>query len=221
MVASGPRHAMGRPRGWPRSLGGRTALVLVLVLTLMQAASLTIHALDRIEAMRLAQMREVASRAISLYRTISFATPDVRAGVARELVVPDGVAVALENGPPTGMLPATAELDRLLQLGMQLVPIPQLDRPQTTVLLGGVETGQVVIGMAMPAGQWVNVTMNLPPVRWWLSSSLLIAFTAMTAAAVALTLWVVRRLTAPVKILAAAAERLGQDVNAPPLPEDG
>jgi signal transduction histidine kinase len=36
-----------------------------------------------------------------------------------------------------------------------------------------------------------------------------------------LTLWAVRRLTAPVRTLARAAEALGRDVNAPPLPEDG
>ena len=43
----------------------------------------------------------------------------------------------------------------------------------------------------------------------------------MTVVAAALTLWAVRRLTAPVRTLAAAAEALGRDVNAPPLPEDG
>jgi signal transduction histidine kinase len=39
--------------------------------------------------------------------------------------------------------------------------------------------------------------------------------------AAGLTLWAVRRLTAPVRTLAAAADALGRDVNAPPLPEDG
>ena len=43
----------------------------------------------------------------------------------------------------------------------------------------------------------------------------------MTVVAAGLTLWAVRRLTAPVRTLAAAAEALGRDVNAPPLPEDG
>jgi hypothetical protein len=36
-----------------------------------------------------------------------------------------------------------------------------------------------------------------------------------------MTLWAVRRLTGPVRILAEAAEALGRDVNAPPLPENG
>jgi signal transduction histidine kinase len=43
----------------------------------------------------------------------------------------------------------------------------------------------------------------------------------MSLAAAAMILWAVRRLTRPVGALAAAAERLGRDVNAPALPEDG
>jgi hypothetical protein len=43
----------------------------------------------------------------------------------------------------------------------------------------------------------------------------------MTLTAAGLTLWAVRRLTEPVRVLAAAAEALGRDVNAPPLPENG
>jgi hypothetical protein len=39
----------------------------------------------------------------------------------------------------------------------------------------------------------------------------------MTLTAAALTLWAVRRLTRPVAALAAAADRLGRDVNTPPL----
>ena len=43
----------------------------------------------------------------------------------------------------------------------------------------------------------------------------------MSVAAALLSLWAVRRLTAPVRTLAEAAEALGRDVNAPPLPENG
>jgi hypothetical protein len=43
----------------------------------------------------------------------------------------------------------------------------------------------------------------------------------MTVAAVLLILWAVARLMRPVRLLAAAADRLGRDVNAPPLEETG
>ena len=61
----------------------------------------------------------------------------------------------------------------------------------------------------------------MPPARPWHSPAFLAAFLLMTAAAGVLALWAVRRLLAPVRALSEAAERLGRDVNAPPLPEDG
>ena len=75
--------------------------------------------------------------------------------------------------------------------------------------------------MHLPDGEWVDVTAEPEPLRPWHSPTFLTAFLLMTAAAAVLTLWAVRRLTAPVRILAAAAEALGRDVNAPPLPENG
>ncbi|MFC7551813.1 ATP-binding protein [Pseudoroseomonas wenyumeiae] len=55
----------------------------------------------------------------------------------------------------------------------------------------------------------------------WHSETFLIAFMLMTGAALALILWATRRLVRPVSALAHAADRLGRDVNAPPLPEVG
>jgi signal transduction histidine kinase len=61
----------------------------------------------------------------------------------------------------------------------------------------------------------------VPPPRPWHSETFLAAFALMTLAAALLTLWAVRRLTLPVRALARAADQLGRDVNAPPLPETG
>jgi signal transduction histidine kinase len=111
---------------------------------------------------------------------------------------------------------------RLLRVNMNLVPLggPQL-RWRELVIYGGYSWRQAVIGMRLTDGDWLNVTVQLEPLRPWHSPTFLAAFLSMTAAAAVLTLWAVRRLTAPVRTLAAAAEALGRDVNAPPLPEDG
>ena len=79
----------------------------------------------------------------------------------------------------------------------------------------------MVVGLLMPSGLWLNVEASIEPVRPWHSPGFLVAFLSMTAAAALLTLWAVRRLTLPVRTLAEAAEALGRDVNAPPLPEAG
>ena len=88
-------------------------------------------------------------------------------------------------------------------------------------MYGGNSWHQVVIGMRLPDGEWLNVRAQLEPLRPWHSPTFLVAFMLMTAAAALLTLWAVRRLTAPVRTLAEAAEALGRDVNAAPLPENG
>jgi signal transduction histidine kinase len=81
--------------------------------------------------------------------------------------------------------------------------------------------GRMLIGLKMPDGGWLNFNAETEPPTPWHSPTFLTAFVLMTAAAALLTLWAVRRLTAPVRTLALAAESLGRDVNAPPLPEDG
>jgi signal transduction histidine kinase len=75
--------------------------------------------------------------------------------------------------------------------------------------------------LRLPDGEWLNLRVALPPPRPWHSETFLFAFLAMTLAAAMLIIWAVARLMRPVRVLAEAAERLGRDVNAPPLDERG
>ncbi|MDT8873170.1 HAMP domain-containing protein [Komagataeibacter rhaeticus] len=69
--------------------------------------------------------------------------------------------------------------------------------------------------------RWVTIHYILPRPSLFRSPTFPIAFLIMTCAGGVLILWGVRRLIAPVSTLAAAAEELGRNVNAPPMPEDG
>jgi signal transduction histidine kinase len=208
---------------WPRSLAARTASVLLIGLAVVQMAGLTIHALDRLDVQRLAQARDLAIRVVGLYRTVALADPPRRAEVLAELRRGPDLTAVLSPAPPQVEIPEmpTPEL-RLLRINMNLVPLgdPKL-RWKELVVYGGHEWRQVAIGMHLPDGDWIDVTAELEPLRPWHSPTFLIAFVLMTAAAALLTLWAVRRLTEPVRTLAEAAEALGRDVNAPPLPERG
>jgi len=210
------------PRLWPRSLAARTALVLLLGLALVQAAGLTIHALDRIDVQRLAQARTLAERVMGLYRTVVLTEPAGRAALVRGLPLPPGLEADVSAGPPLDPLPLTGFAEqRLLRVSMNLVPLPPRLRPRQMAFRGGPPEARLAIGLRLPEGDWLNIVTPVPPLRPWHSPTFLIAFALMTVVAALLTLWAVRRLTAPVRVLAAAAEALGRDVNAPPLPEDG
>ncbi|MEA2739118.1 MAG: hypothetical protein QOH05_2425 [Acetobacteraceae bacterium] len=210
-------------RFWPGSLAARTALVLLLGLAIVQVAGLTIHALDRLDVQRLGQARDLAVRVVGLYRTIALTDAPRRASVLAELHRGPDLMPTLSSSPPEVDMPEMPMTEqRLLRVNMNLVPLgaPQM-RWREMVIYGGHSWHHAVVGMRLPDGEWLNVNAELEPLRPWHSPSFLVAFVLMTAAAGGLTLWAVRRLTAPVRTLAAAAEALGRDVNAAPLPENG
>jgi signal transduction histidine kinase len=215
------------PRLWPlrlqpRSLAARTAVVLLLGLAVVQAAGLTIHALDRMELLRLAQAREVAARVMSVYRNIVNVDANQRAAALADMRHLPGIEITLSDQPPISDLPPTPPQERqLLRVSMNLVPMPGPLRPHEIQMFGGPAWHRLIVSLRLPEGGSLNVTVQMEPPRPWHSPDFLFAFVLMTAAAAVLTLWAVRRLTAPVSTLARAAEALGRDVNAPPLPEDG
>ena len=109
---------------------------------------------------------------------------------------------------------------RLLRLDLFANSRPRF-RPRE-VITAWIPGGPIfAASLRLPSGEWLNLRIHLPPPRPWHSETFLIAFAAMTLAAGLLILWAARRLTRAVRALAEAAERLGRDVNAPPLPEAG
>ncbi len=210
------------PRLWPRSLAARTAVVLLFALAVVQAAGLTIHAFDRMELLRLAQAREEAARVMSVYRNMVNVDADQRAAVLAEMRRLPGMAIELSDSLPISDLPPTPPPEqRLLRVNMNLMPMPGMLRPHEIHMVGGPFWRRLIVSLRLPEGGWLNLTLPVEPPRPWHSPAFLVTFLLMTAAAALLTLWAVRRLTAPVSTLARAAEALGRDVNAPPLPEDG
>jgi signal transduction histidine kinase len=208
-------------RLWPRSLAARTALVLLLGLVIVQVAGLTIHALDRIDLQRLAQARDVAVRVISTYRMVMTTPPERRQEVLSQLRRLPGLTAELTPEPPDAELANGVPFgQRMMRASLNMVPL--MGVPHWHELRIATEPDRhVLIAMHLPDGGWLNLKVPIEPPRVWHSPMFLAAFLLMTVTAAGLTLWAVRRLTGPVRTLAAAAEALGRDVNAPPLPESG
>jgi signal transduction histidine kinase len=85
--------------------------------------------------------------------------------------------------------------------------------------LGGFRDLQVA--MPLPDGQWLAFATSFPDTGPAFSRQFLVSMTVMAIIILGVTILVVRRVTAPLASLAVAAERLGQNVTAPPLPETG
>lgn len=88
-----------RLRLWPRSIAGRTFLVLLTGLFVAQVIALTIHALDRVEVQRAQQAREAIGRTAALWRTLLMADPSRRDAIARSFDLPEGMTASVDPRP--------------------------------------------------------------------------------------------------------------------------
>jgi signal transduction histidine kinase len=207
---------------WPTSLGARTLVTLLLGLALVQAAGLTIHAYDRIDLQHQAEARDIGMRAMGIYRSVVATSPPERQAALQDLDVGPGITAKLQQSPPLGPAdPTPEELTRAIRVSMSFVQVRQVNHPHDIQMRGVPWDGGIKIGFLLPEGAWLVLNVITPPPRPWHSPTFLWAFAIMTLCAAVLSFWAVRQLTGPVATLAEAAERLGRDVNAAPLPEGG
>jgi signal transduction histidine kinase len=77
------------------------------------------------------------------------------------------------------------------------------------------------VAVPLADGQWLSFATSLPSSNSGFSYQYLISMLVMALFILAISIWAVRRMTAPLATVAQAADRLGRDVNAPPLAESG
>jgi signal transduction histidine kinase len=77
------------------------------------------------------------------------------------------------------------------------------------------------VAVKLADGQWLSFDTTLPQGAPALSWQFMISMALMGAIVIAVSVWAVRRVTAPLGTLSAAADRLGRDVTALPLAEAG
>jgi signal transduction histidine kinase len=77
------------------------------------------------------------------------------------------------------------------------------------------------VAVPLADGQWLGFATTLPQGGPAFSRQFLVSMGLMAIIILAVSAWAVRRVTAPLASLSAAAERLGADLNAPAMPETG
>ena len=113
---------------------------------------------------------------------------------------------------------------------------PPFDRPPPGPMRGMAGMGAMMHGMMGPNfgvwrglqvavklsdGQWLSFATTLPQGAPSVSWQFIISMVLMGLIVLAVSVWAVRRVTAPLGMLSAAADRLGRDVAAEPLAEAG
>lgn len=234
----------------PGSIGGWLILLIVTGLVASQAVALAIHQASRREAQALLESFRIAERVVGVARLVQLTLPDARPDLVARLSGPQLIVTwepnsAIDPSTPRGPkqeLMLTALHERAPGLQLKEIRTEYMDSPPgdgdvigsllgdgSTELRGTLRQllerqGTVpvyVIALQLPDATWLNIAAaDEETVPVWSSESFALVGTLL-AIVIGLSVWGTRRLTAPLRTLAGAAERLGLDVNAPPVPERG
>jgi signal transduction histidine kinase len=137
---------------WPRSLAGRTALMLLVGFALVQLLGLGIHTINEIQLARIEQQREIATHDVIIYRHIATAPPDEWAALLATEAVPNGDRISLDMMPPspdnTFSLPLAAR--QIIRASIIAYGIPENIRPRALEIRGTTAPLRYVISFALP-----------------------------------------------------------------------
>jgi signal transduction histidine kinase len=231
-------------RLFPKSLFGQTLLILLAGLVVSHAAGSWIYTADREQAVRAVGGFATAQRIANLTRLIQEAPREARPRMVAALsdqsfrvsLSAEAPPIPAADGDATVAEAVKSYLVDRLSLGSARQPHvwaslaegppfgPWHMMPHGPMMRGfGGLAGFRDLQVAIPLtdGPWLTFATGLPGGGPAYSAQFLLSMAIMAIIILAVSVWAVRRVTAPLAGLATAAERLGHDVSAPPLPEAG
>ncbi|HEY5378264.1 MAG TPA: ATP-binding protein [Pseudolabrys sp.] len=231
----------------PKSLFGQTLLVLIAGLIVSLLVGSWIYTLDREQAVRAVGGFSAAQRITNLTKLVQETPREGRERIV-DALSDQNFRVSLSAQPPatvpqddeTAVARAIKEfLIDQLSLGPRQQPRVSASVPDNPVFGGGPMMGRgpmmhgfggfggfggfrdLQVAVPLPDGQWLSFATALPESGSSFSRQFLLSMGIMAAVIFAVSFWAVRRVTAPLAAVSMAAERLGNDLNAPPMPETG
>jgi signal transduction histidine kinase len=229
----------------PKSLFGQTLLVLVAGLIVSLLVGSWIYTLDREQAVRAVGGFSAAQRITNLTKLVQDTPRESRERIVAGLS-DQNFRVSLSAQPPA-IVPndddaaAAQAIKEFLVDQLSLAPGQQprvSTSPSDSPLFGG--RGPMMgrnpmmhgfggfggfrdlqVAVPLADGQWLSFATALPESGSAFSRQFLLSMAIMAIVIFAVSFWAVRRVTAPLAAVSAAAERLGNDLNAPPMLETG
>jgi signal transduction histidine kinase len=227
----------------PRSLFGRLVLVMVAGLAAALLASAWLNFSERDRLLARAGGMQLAQRIADVSRLLDSQSPEQRRRIAAVFNAPP-LIVSLDRPPLATRAPA--EGDFRLAMFTNVLEHSLGDGLQATVVRpppGAIPTGArgpgfgrgmgpgmhegrqgvgfLVVQVVLRDGTRVNFDSVLRPHEEALPWRLPLTLAILVGTVVLLSLLAVRWVTRPLATLATAAERLGEDINRPPLPDAG
>jgi signal transduction histidine kinase len=219
------------------SIASRTFLVLLVGLTISHALSVTFYFTDRVSALILTGGEHVGERIATITRLVENTSEGERQRIVdlangptlhvtwdKQTTIKEGdvggwQAEVLRNALHNHFGEAA---DQNFRIRYDDANAGQVENRRAEGTDGAsLNGGTFSVSLRLPDSSWLNFTAPLAePEPFW-SYRFLLSMAVMIVAVVILSAMVVYRLTAPLRVFAQAAHRLGTDVNAAPLNEAG
>lgn len=225
-------------RLFPDTIFARTLLVLLIGLTVSHGLSMAFYFTDRSSALRFTGGQHVAERIATIKNILDDATQAEQTRIIQLANDPTFRITRSEIGPFIDDQQNPDWHERLLHdailvhlggLGAQDLRIRHVESavaaPQNaegSETAGAPLSGETLaISLPLKNGRWLNIATSIEASENFWSFRLALSTAIMLLAVVTLTGLVVHHLTRPLRTFAEAAQQLGTDVRASPLPEQG
>ncbi|PDQ22060.1 osmolarity sensor protein EnvZ [Mesorhizobium sanjuanii] len=234
----------------PQTLPVWVLLIVIAGLLISQVATLSIVSRDRAAANDVVDLYRLNDRAFSLVQLMHDAAPEQRKAIASGLSNAT-YALTVSNTPAVTSSIAgddeLAELEdilvgRLSKFGVtdarvrrdpatreaddaagQVEPrdIGQVERDLLVLAADFAQSEKLTASLRFADGQWLNFTEPNTPVGPILSVDSLPLYALIAGLVVISSIWSLRRLTAPYRMMETAVKRIGYDLKSPPIAEAG
>jgi len=136
---------------WPKSLAGRTILILLAGFACIQLLGLLIHTLNQIKLERIQEEQVFATRAVIIYRHIALAAPADRAALVAKEALPKGDTLTLSATPPAGDMTYDLPLParEIIRASIYAYGIPMGLHPHGLLVRGSGVPTRVIISFGM------------------------------------------------------------------------
>ncbi|TIS62823.1 MAG: HAMP domain-containing protein [Mesorhizobium sp.] len=234
----------------PQTLPVWVLLIVIAGLMISQVATLYIVSRDRAAANDVVDLYRLNDRAFSLVQLMHDATPEERKATASGLFNATYALTVSDTPAVTSSIAGDDELaeledilvGRLSKFGITDARVrrdpatQEADTPDGRVVnkdVGQVERDLLVLAadfaqsdkltasLRFSDGQWLNFTEPNTPAGPILSWDSLPLYSLIAGLIVVMSIWSLRRLTAPYRMMETAVNRIGNDLKSPPIAESG
>jgi len=221
----------------PDTMVARTLLVLIIGLTVSHVLSVGMYFTDQTSTLMFVRGQHIGDRILTIQRLIETALEAERLRIVnladdselhvswnRESATADGPAEGWKADFRRGVLAAHLGDRRLRDMRLRFAESMTTDawREHVGEVHNGRDIGEAfLVSLQLPDMSWLNFAAPVEAPQPFWTPRFAVSMAVMLLAVGILSALVVLHLTRPMSVFARAAQRLGVDVNAPPLPETG